>query len=232
MKILQRGFRCSPEKHLWRSGLKLAIYQRMAAVTWVKSRQAYGVYHSSIQNLADYFGVLHQSAQRAVSELIDEGWLRYVEPKQTCKTSARRLRADNNGHKDLQIVTHEEWTKHYTTGRCFLPDSMPWDTERKDPLALALHRESKGNVRWHPNLLTSLRKTGKTDADIECAYREHVQAMTDEPRRARGWQSNAYKWVADFKNAHTAGTSHRWIQPASCTRVEPVSCTEGVPNTT
>ena len=196
-----RGFRCTPERHLWSSGLELAVYHKIAALTWVKTRQEHGVYHSSIQNLANYFGVHHQSLQRAVSNLVNKsGWLDYVEPRRTGNPSARRLRVDSNGHKDLRVVTHDEWMeRHPNANRCFVPDAMPWDGETKDQLAIALYRESKGNVKWHPNLMKSLRgKTGLTDSVIESAYHLHVAAMENEPRSARGWQSNAYKWVAEF----------------------------------
>ena len=91
------------------SGLQLAIYEKMAGVTWVKARQTYGVYHSSIQNLADYFGVFRQSAQRAIASLVECGWLAQVEPKYMGNVSVRRLRADANGHKDYRVVSHEEW---------------------------------------------------------------------------------------------------------------------------
>ena len=127
------------------------MYQKIAAVTWVKTRQEYGVYHSSIQNLANYFGVHHQSLQRAVSNLVNKsGWLDSVEPRRTGNPSARRLRVDSNGHKDLRIVTHDEWVqRHPNANCCFVPDAMPWDGETKDKLAIALHRESKGNAGAH-----------------------------------------------------------------------------------
>jgi hypothetical protein len=50
-----------------------------------------------------------------------------------------------------------------------------------------------------PLSLKALRKTGETDAAIEAAYHENVAAMENEPRTARGWQSNAYKFVADHR---------------------------------
>ena len=201
----ERGFRCGPERHLWASGLQLAIYEKMAGVTWVKARQTYGVYHSSIQNLADYFGVFRQSAQRAIASLVECGWLAQVEPKYMGNVSVRRLRADANGHKDYRVVSHEEWLEGHPNAKCcFVPDSMPWDSEKKDSLALALHRESKGHVRWYPNLLKALRKTGETDATIETAYHENVATMENEPRTSRGWQSNAFKFVADYAKAHSS----------------------------
>jgi hypothetical protein len=39
---IKRGFRCTPERHMWSSGLELAVYHKIAAVTWVKPAFALG----------------------------------------------------------------------------------------------------------------------------------------------------------------------------------------------
>ncbi len=199
----ERGFRCGPERHLWNYGLELAIYQKIAAVTWVKSRGEYGTYHATVEKLALFFGIAHQSAQRAVSNLVERGWLERVEPKGEKKTNVRALRGENFRTKHYRIISHEAWEQKHP-GHCFVEEYMPWHAETKDALALALHRDSNGKVLWYGNLITALRKTGVGDAAIERAWHEHVTSWDKEPWGKRGWQAKAFRFVAEFCNEHKA----------------------------
>ncbi len=91
MKPVERGLKCGVECHLWRSGLELAIYTKIAAVTYKKTEGKHGTYFSSIEIIAQLFGVPYNSAQRAVKNLVSRGWLIQVDGN-TGKTSARALK--------------------------------------------------------------------------------------------------------------------------------------------
>lgn len=195
---MNRGLRCDAERHLKHSGLALAIYMKLRGVTWDKERRIYGTYYSSIQNLADYFGVKRESASRAVTELIESGWVEIVERRDPMK-SGHAHKVEMQRSKDLHPITHDEWVEQHGDAHCHKALPMPWDNEKKDRLAIDLHRASKGHVKWYAGTVKGLRNTGALDDEILRAYQAHVAAMEKEPKTARGWQSNAWKFVADFK---------------------------------
>jgi hypothetical protein len=199
----QRGLQCCTAWHLWRFGLELAMHDKVCSLTWVKTRGEHGVYHSSIQNLADYFGVARQSGSRAANNLLRKGWWEVVERRDNGKTG-RAIKVEMLRPKDFHPLTHDEWVKIHGDASCYKCDAMPWENEPKDKLAIILHRDSKGNVLWHPNMVKSLRNTGASDSEIELAYHAHVAALDKEPKRASGWRADAFKWMAEFRKARAA----------------------------
>ena len=196
MKI-ERGLKCGVECHLWRSGLELAIYTKLAAVTWDKGEAKHGTYFSSIEIIAQLFGVPYNSAQRAVKSLVKSGWLVQVEST-TGRTSARALKYETFKSKNYRVVTHKEWAANHKD-RCYIAEPMPWDGEPKDALALALYRESQGKVRWYPNIIKALRGTGLSDHGIVTAWREYVASWDKEPWSPRGWQNKAFRFPSEIK---------------------------------
>lgn len=198
--ISQRGLRCGAERHLWASGLELAIYVKLCAVTWNKETRTYGIYYSSIQKLADYFGVTRQSASRAVNNLIAKGWLVVVEKNADRPKSASALLKEISQSSDLRIVTHAEWCKKHGEKNCAEELPMPWHDEIKDDLAIALHRESKGNAKFHPSWMAELRKSGKTDNEITQQFRLYIAALKYEPKNPRAWQRVASRFIYEFRS--------------------------------
>lgn len=203
-KKYERGFRCGAEWHLHHSGLALAMYTKLCSVTWDKEMQQPGVYYSSVQALADYFGILRQSASRVVNdELIDPGWVEIVERRDPNK-SGHTLKVEVLRSKDLHPITHDEWVERHGDKTCRKRLAVPWDNETKDTLAIALHRESKGQVKWYAGMVKGLRNIGALDDEILRAYRHHVSTLEKEPRTARGWQADAFKWLAEFRRVRSA----------------------------
>lgn len=90
---------------------------------------------------------------------------------------------------------------------------MPWHDEIKDDLAIALHRESKGKAKLYPNWMTELRKSGKPDNEIVQAFREHISALTYEPKNSRAWQRVASRFIYEFRTANTGTAKVSTMKP-------------------
>jgi hypothetical protein len=152
MLIHQKGFQCCAERHLWRSGLSLAIYDKLSSLTWVKSRQEHGVYFSSIANIAEFFKVKRQAASRAISEMVKNGWLSVVPRKDDDKT-AHAMYVEKYRPKDYRPITHSLWVEAHGDSLCHKSQPMPWESEAQDTLAKELFRESRGRVYWYPEMM-------------------------------------------------------------------------------
>jgi len=196
------GFKCDANRHLCGSGLELAVYNKICAVTWKKSNEDRD-YYGSIQSLAEFFGKKRQSVSRAVRNLIKNGWLEERFRKDDQK-SGHELFAQSFGEKVLVPVEHPAWVEHHGNTDCFRRDEFVWYGESKDALAVALHVISRGHTKWHPEFLKGLRKTGVADSEIEKSYREHVAGMDKEPKNRRRWQRDAGYWMSSFIKSKTS----------------------------
>ena len=199
----QKGFQCCAEYHLWRSGLSLAIYTKLSSLTWVKSRQEHSVYFSSIANLAEFFGVEREVASRAISEMVKNGWFEVVPRKDDAKT-AHAMYVEKYRPKNLRPITHSQWKDAHGDSQCHKSLPMPWENEAQDKLAAELYRESQGRVFRYPEMMKSLRKGDADEAAILSAYHEYVESMETQPKRQRGWQSSAFRFIKQFRESQRA----------------------------
>lgn len=180
-QVGQRGYYCDEYRHLWRSGLALSIYKKIAGITWDKTAKTYGTYYDTTDAMADFFGAAKGHTRDTFAWLDREGWLVVINPQ---PVRMRELRGQVHDKKERRIVTHEEWLKTHS-GQCFERETMPWDFDKKDPLGRALYRLSNGKIKWYPEQLKALRKGGATDSEIEATYRRMVEVRKGDVQNER-----------------------------------------------
>lgn len=191
---VKRGLQCSAERHLWHSGLELAIYMKLLHLTWIKEAKQYGVYHTSKEAMTDFLGCYYKSGAAAFLSLVDKGWLAQVgESKSKYKS------------KNYRIVPHNEWAE-LNPGNCLVGEVMPWDSESsdRDPLATRLYKASNGKFRFWRNQLSALRSSHLTDDAIVKAC---VDLMNDEqtlPTNSKAWEKLRWKFVKQMQALSSA----------------------------
>src|ERR1700733_1710326 len=105
-KLVTRGLQCSVERHLWSSGIALAIYRKISSLT----RGGESTYYTSVAQMAKFLGCSERQARRAFAYLDRHGWLVIVaDPPRNIYS----LRGQTNNKKERRIVSHHEWVKAY-----------------------------------------------------------------------------------------------------------------------
>jgi DNA-binding MarR family transcriptional regulator len=186
---VQRGFKCDASWHLRESGLTLAIYTKIGAITYDGITSTYGTYFSSGRALAEFFGANEDSVTKILRELRKDGWLQSV-------GNEENPYKPNNYH----FVTHDEWREKHS-GQCYSRDVQVWDEDEHDLLAQSLHKISLGKTFWYNNMLAGLRATGSTDEEICGAWRKYFAQLEKKPKSQKGWQKIALSFVAGCKTA-------------------------------
>lgn len=158
-------FHCSAEWHLQQmtSRLALAVY----CLARKLSRKS-GVFSASAENVAMYFGVHRNTAQRTLEELANSGFFGL--------SQIERFKPNV-----YHVVDHKEWAKKHP-GRCVKKSSFPWDGEG-DPLGTQLHAISGQRVKFLPNQAAALRKYGLSDDQIEAEFRTFLDETSYEGKR-------------------------------------------------
>jgi hypothetical protein len=188
----QRGLLCSAERHLWHSGVALAIYTKVSALT----HGGESSYYTSVKKMAAFLGCSDRQARQGFSYLDTEGWLeiRMPEPK-----NIGQLRAQTNAPKERWLVRHDTWAQMHPHA-CFEREALPWDGEVHDQLGAQLYRVSNGKLRWFAQELKALRKNGGTDSEILAVWSGMVEARRAEVKQQEssgafvGMQWKKLKW--------------------------------------
>jgi hypothetical protein len=180
IKETQKGLQCCSEVHLHKSGLALAVYNKIGALT--KGGENGGTYFTTLEPLADLFSVSPNSIWRVATWMTKIGFLEKLP-----STNKSERAADCFLSKQYRYVSHDEWAGN-NPGQCYEALDPNWD-DLSEPLAKELWKSSKGNTRWYLNQLACLRNTGWNDDRIVEEWEDHL-AQLEKPCVYRGqWKS-------------------------------------------
>ena len=194
MPEVKRGLQCSVERHLWHSGLELAIYTKILHLTWIKDTKQYGVYHTSKEAMTEFLGCNYNAGAEAFLSLARKGWLAQVgETKSQYKS------------KNYRIVPHNEWAE-LNPNQCLVGEVLPWDDSiaERDPLATRLHKVSHGNFRFWPNMLVALRSSHLGDDAIVKACADTINSEQKQPTKSKEWEKLKWKFINEMKALSSA----------------------------
>jgi hypothetical protein len=111
-----------------------------------------GVFCASAVRIAEHFGISKWTVLRAMEALTTAGFFVVIN-KEYFQSSMYR------------VVSHEEWARAHPA--CFVVKvEYPWSDKIGDELGVHLYTKSGGRVKWFPNILGALRRTGLTDEQI------------------------------------------------------------------
>src|SRR5438046_910648 len=192
----KKGFKCCAERHLIKTALGMAVYNKIGALT--QGGKKGGTYFGTLEALADLFGCAPNSVWRVVKQLVTLGFLERLD---ITDGSEYQLRAICFQSKNYRYVAHEEWaTKN--PGECYEAIHMPWDGLDGDSLARRLWTVSNGNTRWYPGQLVCLRKAGRSDDEVVQQWAAHISRL-EKPCVYRGqWKSEQgrfLRWVKQLQ---------------------------------
>jgi hypothetical protein len=189
----KKGLRCCAERHLIKSGLALAIYGKIGALTHGGKNGE--TYFGTTEALADLFGTSNKSIWRTLQWLCSVGFLEKINGTDGTEWQERAVMFQP---KSYRWVDHDkEWVPKHP-GECYQPAVMVWSDELADPLGRLLWKASNGNTRWFPNMLTCLRSgfPGMTDEQIAAEWRQFLSTL-ERPCVFKGqWQSARGKFLA------------------------------------
>lgn len=163
-------FTCGTERHLWRHGLALAIYQKVGQITAGGQRK----YFTDTARMALFFEANKTYVRRAFALLHNVGLL--IVTNQDVKRA--------RGVKVRQWISHEDWAKA-NPGKCVSVDValMPWAGDA-DPLCGRLWAALDGKMRMYENLLKHARSCGLPDDEIIAAISANWKLAKE--KRANG----------------------------------------------
>jgi hypothetical protein len=191
MTDTKRGFQCDASWHLWEHGaLTMAVYAKIAAITYDGITGCYGTYYGSGEMLADFFGAHPDRVTLVLRRMAKDGWLRLV--------GAGPGKKRHFKPKDYQYVTHAEWAKR-NPGKCYVREAMPWDDEEHDPLAQSLHKVSLGKSFWHPNMLAAIRSSGMPDDELSLTWHNFLSGLDERPTTKSGWRRAQMQFIKSCK---------------------------------
>ena len=150
--------RCSPERHLWRYGLSLAIYERVGELT------SGGTNDITIKpkTLSKYFDANLESTRRAFKRLVNAGWFQPLPRKGNYKYVP---------HDDRALAKKD----------CAeLPDLPLWSIEA-DPFVGKIHAASGGNLRLMPNWLGAARENCTEEEFLDALRKEFANCKHGSP---------------------------------------------------
>jgi hypothetical protein len=141
--------KCSPERHLWRYGLSLAIYERVGELTNGGENEI----TIKRKTLSEYFGSNQESTRRAFNRLVNGGWFQPLPEK---------------GH--YKFVPHD--ARALSKKDCKeLPD-LPFWSIGADPFVGKIHAASGGKIRVMPNWLGAARQNCSEEEFLEALRQE------------------------------------------------------------
>jgi hypothetical protein len=155
----QPGLKCCSARHLVKSGLALAIYDKLSQLC--HGNDGKGEYFGGLEGLAKFFRVPYNSVWRAFKYLRAAGFLIVTDTEFANGWQERHFKFKR---KTYRVILHTEWAETHP-GQCEVELVMPWDG-LGDLLAQRLFRASGGKTRWFENMLKSLRRTGLSDDEI------------------------------------------------------------------
>jgi hypothetical protein len=195
-------FHCSAEWHLQQmtSRLALAVYSLARKLSGTS-----GVFSASAENVAMYFGVHRNTAQRALEELANFGFFEL--------SQIERFKPNV-----YHVVDHKEWAIRHP-GQCVKKSSFPWDGEG-DPLGTQLHAISGQRVKFLPNQAAALRKFGLSDDQIKAEFHTFLDESSYEGKR---WKYAYY----DFLKHLRARTGPHAKSPPAGAAANPINSSSG-----
>jgi len=147
--------KCSPERHLWRYGLSLAIYERVAELTNGGENEI----TIRPKTLSKYFGSNKESTRRAFKRLVSGGWF---EPLPT------------KGH--YKFVPHA--ARALSKKDCAeLPDLPLWSIGA-DPFVGEIHAASGAKLRVMPNWLGAARENCTEQEFLDALRKEFANGKS------------------------------------------------------
>lgn len=150
--------RCSPERHLWKYGLSLAIYERLGELTSGGDNEI----TIKPKTLSEYFGSNTEATRRAFNRLVNAGWFQRLPTK---------------GH--FRFVHHDE--RAATKKDCAeLPDLPHWALEA-DPFVGKIHAASAGKLRLMPNWLGVARANCNEQEFLDALRKEFANGNHGSP---------------------------------------------------
>jgi hypothetical protein len=168
-------FHCDAQRHLWRHGLALAIYEKVGAIT----RGGKTLYFTDTSRMALFFDANPAAVRRTFAALDNAGWL-VVEGKDGSLKSVK----GRGSIKSRRWVSHDVWAKA-NPGKCAVVDEYlaPWAGEA-DPMVGDIYAAMGGKIRIYESLLKHARSCGRTDSEIVAALAANWRAAKE--RKARG----------------------------------------------
>jgi hypothetical protein len=155
-----KPFKCKAYWHLRDSGLYLATYDLVGAVT----NGGENPFFSSIMHVSKYFGTDYETQRRVFKGLRKLGWFELLPEK-----------------NQYRYIEHDAWAKKHP-GECNARELLPWQVET-DPLVGQLYAASGSKLRVYENMLVGMRKLA-TDEEIISLFRAEWQDAQN--RKARG----------------------------------------------
>jgi hypothetical protein len=186
-EIVNRGYHCDAGWHLRHSGLALAIYNKLGALTYERLTDSHANFFGSGERLGKFYGIHGNNVTDRLRWLASLGWLDVV----------RKARRQNES-PIYRYIPHQEWERRHP-GQCFEREVLVWDDEQHDELAQALYRASDGSTRWYAEMLQGLRSSGKPDGDLVLAWSDYLEQLPSLPRNHDDWHSTALSFVRAVK---------------------------------
>jgi hypothetical protein len=168
-------FKCDVNRHLWRRGLALAIYQKAGGIT----KGGVSGYFGDTALMAEFLGANKTVVRRMFALLHRAGWL-VVVPNEDSRKAVKKTQAK----KTRRWVSHEEWAKSHP-GECVNVEEslMPWSADA-DPFVGQLWAAMEGKLRMYESLIIHARTCGRPDTEIVAAISEAWKVRN--AKKARG----------------------------------------------
>lgn len=152
---LQAHYHCSAEWHLgqmvYGEGKRAPFAAILYPFAYRVSRNS-KLFYGSAERIAEHFGVSPWTVLRAMEALTCAGFFVVVSKAKFQPTI-------------YKVLSHKDWAKAHP-GCCAVKTTFPWSGEKSDRLGMHLFTRSGGRVKWYPNVLAGLRKTGLPDDQI------------------------------------------------------------------
>jgi hypothetical protein len=152
------GLLCSAAWHLRKSGLYLATYGLIGAVT----KGGKEPFFASIRQVSKYFDSDYETQRRVFAGMRRLGW----------------LALDNDGNH--LYVSHATWADRHP-GQCRVREALNWDFAA-DPLVSELYAISGGKLRVFENQMVGARKLASDDEIAATFRRQWAEAAACKER--------------------------------------------------
>jgi hypothetical protein len=145
-----KPFFCSAAYHLQTSGLCLAIYDVIGAVTYSSG----GIYFTSQKRMSDYLMRDYSSVRKAFGMLRQLGWLEWDDVLEGGATDIKKFR----------YISHKVWEKNpENAAKCCKREMMPWQDQQTDPLVGQLWAAAGSKLRVYEYQVSKLRELAEGD---------------------------------------------------------------------
>jgi hypothetical protein len=162
-----KPFKCGAYWHFKNSGLFLAIYDLIGAV----SQGGKTPFYASIKSVSKYFDADYETCRRIFAVMRRDGWL--------------DLRIDRHHY----YVPHDIRAEKYPS-ECCKRELLDWQVDT-DPFVGQLHALSGGKLRVFENQVVGFRKIATEEEFLE-AFRKEL-AAAEERRKNGSWDGTSPK---------------------------------------